>query len=282
MPLVPYDKQIEPPDDAEIWRFMDMDKFRDFMANEELYFRRTDKYKKDDPNEGLPTDDYVRRVVGLKKYALDDELTLNSHQASNRLHSEAYYLNCWSLYDENNRLRMWYRYAPCGVAIRSRYGLLKSALQLMLDDIHLGKVRYGDRDMTGYNHLQVIYTKGDNYAWENEVRAVLCSYDPVGGQARNYGETNFPHREPLDDINPLHAWVHSCKRRRIHLEKVVTGIAVSPWATDETLNEVEQNWAKIRDYNFPVVSDLKSPMTPTIEDLKAQGWGQRQDEGIKC
>ena len=50
MPLVPYDKQIEPPDDAEIWRFMDMDKFRDLMANEELYFCRTDLYKKDDPN----------------------------------------------------------------------------------------------------------------------------------------------------------------------------------------------------------------------------------------
>ena len=65
MPLVPYDKQIEPSDDAEIWRFMDMDKFRDFMANEELYFRRTDLYKTDDPNEGLPNDDYVRQVRGL-------------------------------------------------------------------------------------------------------------------------------------------------------------------------------------------------------------------------
>ena len=272
MPLVPYDKQIEPPDDAEIWRFMDMDKFRDLMANEELYFRRTDLYKKDDPNEGLPKDNYVRRVRGLKPFVLDDELTLNSDQASNRLHSEAFYLNCWSLYDGNNTLRMWYRYAPYGVAICSRYCRLKSALQVMLDVIHLGKVRYGDGDMTGYNLLQCIYTKGDDYVWENEVRAVLCSCDPVGGQARNYGETNFPNREPQDDINPLHPWVHPCKRRRIDLKELGTGIAVSPWATAETLKEVEQNWAKMRTYNFPVVSDLKSPMTPTIEDLKARGW----------
>ncbi|OFV98006.1 MAG: hypothetical protein A3F68_09890 [Acidobacteria bacterium RIFCSPLOWO2_12_FULL_54_10] len=272
MPLIPYDKQLEPPDEAEIWRFMDMDKFRDLMANEELYFCRTDLYKKDDPNEGLPTDDYVRRVRGLEKFVLDDELTLNSDQASNRLHSEAFYLNCWSLYDGNNTLRMWYRYAPYGVAIRSRHGHLKSALQVMLDDIHSGKVRYGDGDMTGYNLLQCIYTKGDDYVWENEVRAVLCSYDPVGGQARNYRETNFPHREPQDDINPLHPWVHPCKRRRIHLKELVTGIAVSPWATVDTWNEVERDWAKIRTYNFPVFRDLNSPMTPTIEDLRARGW----------
>ena len=45
MPIVPHDKKIEPPDDSEIWRFMKMDFFRDLMANEELYFRRTDLYK---------------------------------------------------------------------------------------------------------------------------------------------------------------------------------------------------------------------------------------------
>src|SRR5437870_6258800 len=46
---------------------------------------------------------------------------MNHHQASNRLHSECYYLSCWNLHDPNNKLRMWYRYAPYGVAVQSEY-----------------------------------------------------------------------------------------------------------------------------------------------------------------
>ncbi|HET6207525.1 MAG TPA: hypothetical protein VFD98_12000, partial [Terracidiphilus sp.] len=148
MPILPHDKKIEPPDDSEIWRFMRMGFFRDLMANEELYFRRTDCYKSDDPNEGLPTDAYLRRTLNLERYILQDELQLNHHQGSNRLRSESYYLSCWTLYDPQNRLRMWYRYAPFGVAVRSDYCRLKMALDGFLDDVHLGKVRYGDEEMT--------------------------------------------------------------------------------------------------------------------------------------
>jgi hypothetical protein len=42
MPIVPHDKKIEPPDDAEIWRFVKMDFFRDLMANEEWLNRGRD------------------------------------------------------------------------------------------------------------------------------------------------------------------------------------------------------------------------------------------------
>src|SRR5262249_24780336 len=119
----------------------------DLMANEELYFCRTDRYKTDDANEGLPTYNYLRRNLNLNRYVLGDELELNHHQASNRLFSEFYYLSCWNLYDPDNRLRMWHRYAPYGVAVRSEYGRLKAALAKFLDEVHVGKVRYGDEDM---------------------------------------------------------------------------------------------------------------------------------------
>lgn len=116
MPISPHDRKIEPPDNTEIWRFLKMAYFCDLMANEELYFRRTDLYKSDDPDEGLPTDHYLRNTLNLRRYVLDDELALNSHQAQNRLYSESQYLLCWNIYDTDNRLRMWYRYAPRGVA----------------------------------------------------------------------------------------------------------------------------------------------------------------------
>jgi hypothetical protein len=146
MPISPHDKKIEPPDDSVIWRFLKMDFFRDLMANEELYFRRTDLYtRKGDPNEGRPTDAYLRRILNLNPLSLEDELELNRQQAFNRLDSEHYYLSCWNLDDPSNRLRMWYCYAPYGVTVRSDYGRLKLALDGFLDDVTLVQDRIFQR-----------------------------------------------------------------------------------------------------------------------------------------
>jgi hypothetical protein len=97
MPIQPHYVCEEPPDDTVICRFMEMWKFRDLFANEELYFRRTDLFKDDDPWEALPSDEYVRNALGLRKGVVKDELELNNHQAFNRQVSEASYLNCWQL-----------------------------------------------------------------------------------------------------------------------------------------------------------------------------------------
>jgi hypothetical protein len=59
MPIVPYVNRVEPGEDAAIWRFMDLRKFRDLMASEELYFRRADLFT--DKSEGLPPEQYARR-----------------------------------------------------------------------------------------------------------------------------------------------------------------------------------------------------------------------------
>ena len=70
MPIIPHEACSEPGPDTVICRFLDLRKFRDLFASEELYFRRTDRFKDDDPNEGLPPDDYVRLTIGLTKYDL--------------------------------------------------------------------------------------------------------------------------------------------------------------------------------------------------------------------
>ena len=59
MPVLPYHSQKEPPTEAVIWRFLDLRKFRDLLANQELYFRRADLF--DDQSEGLPPEQYVDR-----------------------------------------------------------------------------------------------------------------------------------------------------------------------------------------------------------------------------
>ena len=84
MPVVSHDACKEPSSDSVICRFMDLTKFRDLFASEELYFRQVSLFKDDDPWEALPSDEYTRRVLGLTQYDLKDELKLNDSQAFNR------------------------------------------------------------------------------------------------------------------------------------------------------------------------------------------------------
>ena len=50
MAVAPYSNRLEPAENAVIWRYMDLRKFRDLMASEELYFRRADLFT--DKSEG--------------------------------------------------------------------------------------------------------------------------------------------------------------------------------------------------------------------------------------
>lgn len=269
MPIVPHYACKEPSANTSICRFMDRPKFRDFFANEELYLRRTDLFKETDPNEGLPSDNYARKALGLQKFDLDDELKLNNDQAFNRQNSEAYFINCWQIY-EGETLHMWETYGNA-VAVFSRCDLLKSALSTMLDDILMGVIRYGEKDMTGYNLIQFLYTKQRHFEKERELRIVLQCYDPVGGANRHLDLNNFPNREPLDDLNPPHEWVHECKRRRIDLRALVTEVRLSPWATEGEFEEVT-TWVKVKNLSCPVArSDLTSKMTPTLAELRRAG-----------
>jgi hypothetical protein len=244
---------------------MDLAKFRDLFANEELYLRRTDLFKETDPREALPSDEYVRAALGLQKYDLKDELKLNNDQAFNRQNSEAYFINCWQIY-EDETLNMWRTYG--NVAVFSRFDLLKLALSTMLDDILVGIVRYGEKDMTDYNLIRFLYTKQGHYEKERELRVVLQCYDPVGGANRHYGLNNFPNREPLNELNPLHKWVHECKRRRIDLKALVTEVRLSPWVTQEEREEAKL-WVNVKNFLCPVnESELAGSMIPTPEELR--------------
>lgn len=57
MPVVSHPYVEAPPVDTVICRFIDFDKFRDLFASEELYLRRTDLFKENDPWEALPSDE---------------------------------------------------------------------------------------------------------------------------------------------------------------------------------------------------------------------------------
>jgi hypothetical protein len=79
-----------------------------------------------------------------------------------------------------------------GVAITSRYQLLKSALNAMSDRAYIGLVRYGAQHLIGKraNLFRYITTKRNKYAHEQEVRAFLWLQDPHAGINRHIDADN--------------------------------------------------------------------------------------------
>ena len=133
---------------------------------------------------------YLRNMPGSSvPGTTHDELALITLAFARQI-SESYFLNCWQLF-EAETLDMWKTYGN-GVAVFSRFDLLKAQLVPMLDNILLGIVRYGEKDMTGYNLMRFLYTKRRIFERERELRVVLQCYDPVGGANRHYNLNNFP------------------------------------------------------------------------------------------
>ncbi len=208
----------------------------------------------------MPDNDSVRQMLGLRKGVLEDEQKLNNHQAFIRQHSEGTFINCWHLF-EGETLAMWRIYAAgvdkkgaagSGIVVFSRASLLREAVDAWLDPAFFGVVRYGNKDAG--NLFNILFTKHQHFENEKELRVLIQCYDPLASGNRNFDINNFANAEPLPE-NPMHHWVHSCKRRRVELKKLVTEIRVSPWATKEEVEEVGR-WVKNKGRLCPIESFL--------------------------
>ena len=255
MPVSSYYSQVEPEPGDAIWRFMRLSKFRDLMASEELYFRRADLF--DDKTEGIPPELWAMKVPGHDPYDVNHRAELNNTLGSIAQHRESYFISCWHLYREET-LGMWEQYGDDGVAIVSRYELLKEAMNGLLDEAHLGKIRCGADHLERFNTDSFITTKQVQYAPERELRAWIVCQDNFCGGNRHFDLNNVPHPYPLP-INPRHKWVQDGKKRRIDMKALIQEVVISPWADKDDVAEIHM-WAKGK--GFPSVvrpSSLTSP-----------------------
>ena len=236
------------------------------MASEELYFRRADLFS--DQSEGLPPEQYARRVLGLDPYDINDRVRLNDHLGSLAQNRESYYISCWHLYRQES-LDMWEQYGHDGAAVCSRFGLLKSAMDRLLDEAHVGLVRYGtDHLANTFNALEFITTKQVQYLPDSELRAWLTIPDPLAGGNRHFDLNNIPHAVPLE-VNPRHSWVPECKRRRVNLRSLITDVVISPWAEADVVDEIK-HWVKSRGFPGSIRhSELTGDKTPTPEEFRS-------------
>jgi hypothetical protein len=250
---------------------MDCRKFLDLITTSEMYFRRADLYSKapqGDEYEGLPPSDYLP-YAGLNPFDLNDALQINHFIGSLAQDREAFFISCWYLSSEPTTT-MWQQYAKDGLAIGSRYSLLKQALGSCEGTLgaFLGLVRYGSKHLTGWNVLRFISTKREKFSYEKEVRALLWVPDEFAGGNRHIDENNIPYDRPL--VYPLPERVPEGLRRTVDLRSLITEVQVSPWASEETFAEVE-HLTRENGYSFSVrwspLSRFKN-LIATEEDLR--------------
>jgi hypothetical protein len=194
MPVSTFVDDPEPKNPkASIWRYIEFWKLRDLLQNRELYFRRSDELN--DEHEGLPPSEY-ERVLNLSKFELNDIIDRDHHIGSIAQFRQSFYVNCWHLHTEETAA-MWARYGKDGVAIVSRYDLLKQVLDPLTDKVMVGLIRYGIKHLIGWNVVRFITTKRGKYLSEREVRAMIWLTDTGDGMNRHFDENNRPHDRPI-------------------------------------------------------------------------------------
>jgi hypothetical protein len=248
MPVQHYHDQLEPKNqDAIIWRFMSLEKFRDLMVSGELYFCRADLFNENDEREGLPPEEFLKRW-GKNPLDLNDRRELINHIGTVAEFRENYYVSCWHLFREET-CKMWEKYGRDGVAICSRYDLLKSALQALPDRASIGLVRYDSSHMIKANLFSYITYKREMYADEQEVRAFFWILDPNGRGDRHIDAEGRVHPHVL---TPPPDRVSKGERRAVDLHKLISQIVVTPWASPTLVDEVEEI-VKTSGHAIPVI-----------------------------
>jgi len=263
VPIETYHDQLEPEDkEAVIWRFIDLEKFRDLMVSGELYFCRADLFNENDEREGLPPEEFLKRW-GKNPLDLNDRRELINHIGTVAEFRENYYVSCWHLFREET-CKMWEKYGRDGVAICSRYDLLKSALDAMPDRTSIGLVRYESSFMHKANLNSYITNKREKYADEQEVRAFFWILDPQGRGDRHIDAEGRVHPHVL---TPPPDRVSKGERRVVDLPKLISQIVVTPWASPTLVGEVEEI-VKTSGHVVPVVPSDFTRYRQFLPDLE--------------
>jgi hypothetical protein len=235
LPVETFVDDPEPKDPrASIWRYIKFWKLQDLVQNRRLYSCRADKLPGDE-QEGLPPAEY-ERVLNLSRFDLNDIWERDHSIGSLAQFRQSFYVNCWHL-DIGETATMWARYGKDGVAIVSRYDLLKQVLQPLPDKIMLGLIRYGTKHLTGWNVIRFITTKREEYLPEREVRAMIWLTDTGDGMNRHFDRNNRPHDRPIyDPPGTLPEGI----LRDINVASLITEVVVSPLAPADRLAEVRE------------------------------------------
>ncbi len=224
---------------------MDLSQLMSLLEKTSLYFTRVDQFE--DPFEGkYPQGNYEDRKLLVNKYRewwesiveKHDELdpkdgtigkvleALKSGPLLDEFDSDRmFFLNCWHMNDYESAA-MWNTYLKSdeGIAIQSRFGRLKSALQNCDYRIHIGKVQYLDYDeetIPEDNTLRRYLSKRKSFQHERELR-MLCDQLPYTGEIEYDEEVQAPARKIDWSEQPEGIYIS------VDLDKLIEKIYVAP------------------------------------------------------
>ena len=204
-----------------LWRYIDLEKFRDMLETRSLFFCRADKFS--DPFEGsIPKNEFEYREQQGYAYGMP------------KIHRELKkftLINCWHIND-NESDAMWRLYLKTneGVAVQTTVGKLCNALDKSTFIFRTSKVRYINYDSQiwyhgidypepGYNLYVPFVHKRIEFRHENEFRIL-------------YDVENEGHNEDYWDNQPDSMG----KRFEIDIDKIIDKVILPPTA-DEKIEE---------------------------------------------
>lgn len=153
-------------------RYMNLDKYRKFLADQCLYLSRIDTF--DDEQEGTVPEHYEERIrtgeMELPEFLLETR--------ARTLWSKQFYVSSWFLSPQEDR-RMWQEYGKAGtdkagVCIVSSYQRLERITSGA--EVALGMISYVDYssgEFAFWGQTAPFMHKRASYAHENEVRILL-------------------------------------------------------------------------------------------------------------
>jgi hypothetical protein len=176
VPYLPQPSIVTPPDQAMLWRYMDLAKFVLLLESSALWFSRADQFE--DPLEGRHTDadrvgwcnreedmaknPYLQPIIGI--FSGFEAIGRNT------------FVNCWRE-SPSESMAMWdlYGHGSCVIAIRSTASRLKSQLDASLFDVILGRVKYVNwASNDPQQDLTLLAMRKDaSYEHESEVRGII-------------------------------------------------------------------------------------------------------------
>jgi hypothetical protein len=179
---------FEKPGDlnVKLWRYMDFTKFVSILANETLFFTRSDKFR--DKYDGELATFNKREGISVYKNAYKDHdiseeiiqrLTLNSVIFNKELRKSTT-INCWHM-NEYESAAMWDLYVKSndGIAIQTTFNRLSESFNKTDKIIYIGKVKYIDFDKEWIPEGNAYYPfvhKRKSFEHENEVRAIYSEF----------------------------------------------------------------------------------------------------------
>ena len=224
-----------PPDDALLWRYMDITKFLSLLNFQALFFARSDKLG--DPFEGS----FSKVNVSLRPHIYrfdaipDAEEHFSNFYRIMRRFRQFVVVNCWH-WNQYESAAMWNRYAKdnYGLALRTDCKSLSRCLAVNRN-VKIGKVKYLDYSTTFIQEsdpMAPFMCKRKSFAHEAEVRAVI-RLGSLNNAARNPAPCDTGILQPVD------------------VESLVKEIVVSPQSPDWFVELVQAIVAKY-DFRIPV------------------------------